>query len=91
MVYQSVVGFPMARMAECDEVLLGVAAHTAASHKVVNFELSAPATMLTAPPITFEHLPVELLVGIGIKPNSLLFAEGGQGVPPETCAGGTAT
>ena len=81
----------VALTAERDEVLFSVAAHAAAVSQVVDLELRTPATMLTAPRIALQHLPVELSIHLRIKPNSPFFVECGQSVPPEIDAVGTET
>jgi hypothetical protein len=81
----------VALVAEGDEVFFRVISCVAAKVEVVNFELRPPTTMLTGPSVALQHLFAELVVGFRIKPNSRLFGEGGQSVPPETCAGATAT
>jgi hypothetical protein len=81
----------VALVAEGDEVLFRVISYVAAKVEMVNLELSTPATTLTAPAIALQHLFAQLVVGVRIKLNSLLFGEDGQAVPPETCAGRTAT
>jgi hypothetical protein len=90
----SLVGFVsslVARTTEGDEVFLEVTAQLAAPNEMVDLKLEMAATMLAAPSVALQHLPAQLVVVSGIKPNSLVFGEYGRAAPPETCAVGAET